>query len=180
VGGWEQRKNIPFLLRGFAHAQLRNTELVMAGGRDDQRSHLMSLAKELGIAGQLRLLGWVEEPDLRTLYAEALGFCYPSEYEGFGLQLCEAMAVGCPVLAARATCLPEVLGLGGETFSLDEPSELAGLLHRLVSDSAYRRELAEKAQRRSADFSWARAADQTVEVYQSLIPEAACALADRL
>ena len=179
VGGWEQRKNIPFLLRAFARAQLHDTELVMAGGRDDQRSHLMSLAEELGIGGQLRLLGWVQESDLRALYAEALGFCYPSEYEGFGLQLCEAMAVGCPVLAARATCLPEVLGSGGEMFTLDEPGELAGLLRRLASDSLYRQELSEKAQRRSVDFSWARAADQTVEVYRSLISEAACELADR-
>ena len=58
-------------------------------------------------------MNWVEDEDLPALYAGALAFAYPSEYEGFGLQLCEAMAVGCPTLAARASCLPEVLGEGG-------------------------------------------------------------------
>ncbi len=179
VGGWEQRKNIPFLLRAFAQANLQGVELVLAGGREDQRLALINLAKELGIADRLQLLGWVEEADLPSLYAEALGFCYPSEYEGFGLQLCEAMAVGCPIFAARATCLPEILGSGGETFSLEDLSELAGLLNRLVSDVAYRSELQQNARNRSVDFSWSRAADETIEVYRSLIHEAACEPVDQ-
>ncbi len=179
VGGWEQRKNIPFLLRSFAQAELSGIELVLAGGREDQRAELTRLAHELGIADRLRLLGWVDETDLPALYSGALGFCYPSKYEGFGLQLCEAMALGCPVLAARATCLPEVLGSGGETFTLEDPNELVGLLQRLARDPDYRNNLAERAKTRSADFSWARTADRTIEVYQSLISEAACEPADR-
>ena len=179
VGGWEQRKNIPFLLHGFAQANLEDVELILAGGRDEQRSALLQMAVELGISKRVRLLGWVDEEDLPSLYAQALGFCYPSEYEGFGLQICEAMAVGCPVLAARATCLPEVLGSGGETFTLDQPGELAELLRRLGSDAAYRTELQRRARTRSADFSWARAAFETIEVYRSLIHEAACEPVDQ-
>ena len=68
-----------------------------------------------------RLLGWVNDAELPLLYAEVLCLAYLSEYEGFGLQICEAMAVGCPVLASRATSLPEVVGDGGETFRLDDP-----------------------------------------------------------
>ena len=98
VGGWEERKNIPFLLRGFATAGLTGVELVLAGGRDEERVELDKLAAELGIADRLQLLGFVPEPDLPAVYAAALGFVYPSRYEGFGLQLVEAMAVACPVL----------------------------------------------------------------------------------
>jgi len=110
VGGWEQRKNIPFLLKAFAAAKLEGVKLVLAGGSSTQKTELLSLAIELNISTSLELMGWVEEEDLPILYAEAMCFVYPSAYEGFGLQLCEAMAVGCPILAANSTCLPKIIG----------------------------------------------------------------------
>ena len=128
----------------------------------------MDLAHELGIGDRLRLLDWVEEDDLPALYAEALAFAYPSEYEGFGLQLCESMAVGCPTLAARATCLPEVLGTGGATFSLEDTAELAALLRRVATDDAFRADLSARARARSASFSWRRTAEGTAVVYREL------------
>jgi glycosyltransferase involved in cell wall biosynthesis len=166
VGGWEGRKNVPFLVRGFAAARLDGVDLVLAGGKDEQRADLRRLAADLGLGDRLRLLGYVPDADLPALYAAALGFVYPSEYEGFGLQLVEAMAVGCPVLAARATCLPEVLGPGGETFALGDPGELTALLKRLATDAAFRADLATRAARRSADFSWDKTAAETVAVYR--------------
>jgi glycosyltransferase involved in cell wall biosynthesis len=173
VGGWEGRKNIPFLVRGFAAADLEGVSLVLAGGRPEQRASLTALATELGVGGRLHLLNWVEDEDLPALYAEALAFAYPSEYEGFGLQLCEAMAVGCPTLAARATCLPEVLGDGGATFALGETAELTGLLTCVASDGSFRADLSRRALARSSAFSWRRAAEQTVAVYRDLLGPAA-------
>lgn len=169
VGGWEKRKNIPFLLRAFAEAACPNLHLVLAGGNEDRRTELMTMASELGIADRLRLIGWVDEADLPALYTEALVFVYPSEYEGFGLQLCEAMACGCPVLAARATCLPEILGNGGETFTLKSTGELVTLLHRISSDESYRRTQIERATTRSKDFSWQSCAKETAESYYRLL-----------
>jgi hypothetical protein len=169
VGGWEGRKNIPFLVRGLADAKLEDVSLVLAGGRREQRSGLIDLANSLGLGDRLHLLDWVEEEDLPALYAEALAFAYPSEYEGFGLQLCESMAVACPTLAARATCLPEVLGSGGETFSLGDTSELAALLRRVATDESFRAELSNRARVRSAEFSWRRTAEGTVGVYHELL-----------
>jgi glycosyltransferase involved in cell wall biosynthesis len=128
----------------------------------------MSLATALGVGDRLRLLGWVDDADLPALYAGALAFVHPSEYEGFGLQLCEAMAVGCPVLAARATCLPEVLGSGGETFGLDSADELAELLRRVASEPEFRERLARRARVRAADFSWRRTAEETLAVYREI------------
>ena len=169
VGGWEERKNIPFLLRGFAAARLTGVEVVLAGGRAEQRAELGQLAAQLGIADRLRLLGFVPDLDLPALYAAALGFVYPSQYEGFGLQLVEAMAVGCPVLAARATCLPEVLGAGGETFTLADPGELAVQLRHLATDPGYRASLFERARQRAKDFSWDRTAEATRSVYEEVL-----------
>lgn len=159
VGGWETRKNLPFLIDAFEAADLSGVALVLAGGRDDERERFRR-------HDRVRLLGWVDEDDLRALYAEAVAFVYPSRHEGFGLQVCEAMAMGCPVFAARATSLPEVLGDGGETFTLDGVGELAALLKRVTSDPAFRDDLVAKALRRSAEFSWRKAAAETAAVYR--------------
>jgi glycosyltransferase involved in cell wall biosynthesis len=169
VGGWETRKNIPFLLKSFAAADLSEVSLVLAGGKDGQVQELTELSRSLSIGARVRLLGWVHERDLPALYAGALCFVYPSEYEGFGLQLCEAMAAGCPTLAARATSLPEVLGAGGETFALHSPDELVGLLRRLSQDDSYRSDLSRRARLRSADFSWVSTASRTIGVYESAL-----------
>jgi glycosyltransferase involved in cell wall biosynthesis len=169
VGGWERRKNLPFLLRAFATAALPGVCLVLAGGGVPQRAELGALAEALGLADRVLLLGWVEEAELPALYAEALGFVCPSRHEGFGLPLCEAMAVGCPILAARATSLPEVLGDGGEIFGLDDSAELVAALRRLAHDPAHRADLARRARARSEHFSWRRTAEQTLSVYHSVL-----------
>jgi glycosyltransferase involved in cell wall biosynthesis len=169
VGGWERRKNVPFLVRAFAATNLPQVELVLAGGRDGERDALLRLARELGVTDRFRLLGWVAETDLPGLYAEALAFVYPSEYEGFGLQVCEAMAAGCPVAASRRTSLPEIVGDGGVTFRLDDPAALAGLLRQLADDSGLRDALSARGRERAKQFSWTTTARQTAAVYEKLL-----------
>jgi glycosyltransferase involved in cell wall biosynthesis len=171
VGGWEGRKNIPFLLRSFAAVDLPGVSLVLAGGREAEMLEVTELSRTFSIDDRVRLLGWVDDCDLPALYAGAMSFVYPSEYEGFGLQLCEAMAAGCPTFAARATSLPEVLGDGGETFTLDSCDELAGLLRRVNLDDSFRQDLRRRARRRSADFSWASTASRTIGVYESMLAQ---------
>ena len=166
VGGWEDRKNLPFLLEAFKAADVPGVKIVVAGGLEDERLRLL-YAEALG--DRLHLLGWIEEPDLPALYAESLAFVYPSKHEGFGLQLCEAMAVGCPILAARATSLPEVLGDGGLTFSLDAIDELVVYLRRVAQDSGFREALITRSRSRSTDFSWRKAAEATVAVYKEVV-----------
>jgi glycosyltransferase involved in cell wall biosynthesis len=169
VGGWEKRKNIPFLIRAFAQANLGEVDLVLAGGSREQQAALEELATSLNISENLKLLGWVEDIDLPALYAEALCFVYPSEYEGFGLQLCEAMAVSCPVLAARTTCLPEILGDGGKTFELNQLGELEKLLVQVVKDENFRQELSVHAQKQSKLYSWRQTAIATKNLYSKTI-----------
>jgi hypothetical protein len=169
VGGFEPRKNVPFLVRAFADARLADVDLVLAGGAEVEGADVARLAGELGVGERVRSLGYVPDPELAALYAEALVFAYPSAYEGFGLPLVEAMAVGCPVLAARATSLPEILGTGGEAFALGDPAELTAWLRRLATEPALRADLVARARRRACDFSWRRAAAATVEVYRRVL-----------
>ena len=169
LGGWEPRKNVPFLFEAFAAARLDGVDLVVAGGGETSRTQMELLACSLGIQDSLRLTGRIEEEHLPALYAEALCFVHPSRYEGFGLQLCEAMATGCPVLAARSTCLPEIVGGGGDTFRLELLDDLVHSLQRVVDDPGYRSDLSRRAKTRSADFSWRKAAEETVALYQKAV-----------
>ena len=166
VGGWESRKNLPFLIEGFAQASVTGLRLLLAGGKDLERERMNATIRSLDVLEKVKLLSYVPDADLPALYADALGFVHPSRYEGFGLQLCEAMATGCPVLAADATSLPEVLGDGGVTFPLDSPEGLARAIRRLADDPGHRRSLIDRALARSKAFSWPETARRTAEVYR--------------
>ncbi|CAN5169801.1 glycosyltransferase family 1 protein [soil metagenome] len=171
IGGWERRKNVPFLLKAFAAAKLADVDLVLAGGGVHELRSLQLLGEELKLGSQLKFLGRVDDGDLAGLYSGALAFVNPSEYEGFGLQLCEAMACHTPTLVANATCLPEVLGDGGAVFPLATTNELAAMLHRLANDDDYRQSLSTAAAKRSPFFSWDRCAEQTAAIYRTLIAQ---------
>ncbi|MGO9449521.1 MAG: glycosyltransferase family 4 protein [Candidatus Binataceae bacterium] len=169
VGGWEGRKNIGFLVRSFAKAGLLDTQLVLAGGSPQHRAEIGPLITSLGISDRVALLDWVDEALLPALYAGALCFVYPSEYEGFGLQLCEAMATGCPILASCSSSLPEVLDNGGDYFQLDDESGLTASLRHIHDDSGYRQDLKARARQRSTAFSWSDTAERTLSVYRRVL-----------
>jgi glycosyltransferase involved in cell wall biosynthesis len=175
VGGWEKRKNVRFLIDAFMNAQLTGVCLIVAGHCPDEVVFpFIKYVIKNGNIGQFRFFSdGVSEADLAALYSGALAFVYPSKHEGFGLQLCEAMALGCPVLAARASSLPEVLGAGGETFALNDTSELVALMKRVASDSSFRDDLVRRARLRSADFSWKTTAEKTVAVYREVLNSSA-------
>ena len=167
VGGWEGRKNVSILPRSLALSGCDGLDLVLVGGRARETAEMTTLVESLGIPERVRVLGWVDDADLPALFAGAIAFAYPSFHEGFGLQLCEAMAVGCPVLAADATSLPEILGDGGVLFNPHEAESLAALIRRVAHESDFRDDLIRRAQRRSLDFSWRRSALATVKVYEA-------------
>ena len=171
VGGYEERKNVQFLIRAFAAARLRDVRLLLAGANPAEQEDIGRVIGALHVGDRVRLVGVVDDEDLAGLYAEAICFVYPSLQEGFGLQLCEAMATGCPTFAARASSLPEVLGNGGETFTLNDTAELSGLLQRVVHEPAFRNELVERANARSKAFSWRHTAERTAEVYGKAVEE---------
>ena len=93
---------------------------------------------------------------------------FPSLYEGFGLPLLEAMSRGVPAVVGAAGALPE-LGEGAAlTANPDDVNSIAAALERLLSDEALRKKLGEEGRRRAASFTWARAADQTLEVLRRI------------
>jgi glycosyltransferase involved in cell wall biosynthesis len=113
--------------------------------------------------------GRIDDEDLPAIYQAALVFVHPSRYEGFGLQLVEAMASGIPVLASETTSLPEVLGGAGLLFNPRDPKAIAREIERIYRDADLRTAMAAKGRERARCFSWHRTASQTLELYLELL-----------
>lgn len=174
LGGFDVRKNLPLLVRAFARA-LPNlpegTTLVIPGQVHARNSRLYPplapLLQELGIAQRVVLPGAVSEEEKLLWYQAATVYAFPSVYEGFGLSPLEAMACGVPVIAARRTSVPEVVGDAGLLVEPDEEA-FARALIRLLNDRDLWVTLRERGMQRARQFSWRRTAIETLTVYQEV------------
>ena len=117
----------------------------------------------------LHKLGFVDAKDLAALFRHAHAFVMPSLYEGFGLPLVEAMSCSCPVIASDRGSLPEIAGAGAQCF---DPFDIKGMANALCALLRNPEELQQKrsnALSRAADFSWDKAARETISVYDHVI-----------
>lgn len=168
LGGEKPHKNVRNVLRGFAEARRERAlphALVLAGPMPKNRSRVEALIGGLELQSRVIRTGIVPEEDLPGLFAGADAFLYPTLYEGFGLPVVEAMACGVPVLTSSTSALQEIAG--GYAYLVD-PMDVEAIgrgIADLATDPARRAELVELGKRRAADFSWDRAAQQTLKVY---------------
>jgi glycosyltransferase involved in cell wall biosynthesis len=142
-----------------------DTVLVVLG-EGPERGRLESLARELGVARRVFLRG--REPDVGAWLARASVLVHPARWEGFGLGVLEAMLAGLPVVASNVSALPELVA-DEETGLLvrpDDPSALALGVARALGDAE--RLGAAGRERARREFSVARMADRTAELYRRL------------
>src|SRR6266571_6135878 len=119
------------------------------------------------LAHDLNLIqtGYVETPELTALFCHAHAFVMPSLYEGFGLPLVEAMSCGCPVITSDRGSLPEVAGTGAQCFDPFNINAMAAAIVALLRSPEELQQKRAAALRRAADFSWDKAAQETIWVY---------------
>lgn len=117
---------------------------------------------------QLRFVSRPSLDDLVLLMNAADVFAFPSFYEGFGLPLVEAMQCGLPIVAAARGSIPEVVAEAGLLFPLEDTAAFAAHLERVLTDDLLRTRLRAASLARAADFSWEKAARQTLAVYRAL------------
>ena len=172
VGTLEPRKNLTRLLEAFARLpdSLRSRAvLAMAGGKGWGGVDVATIAERFGIGDRVRVLGYVDDSQLATLYTHALFLAMPSLYEGFGLPLLEAMSHGTPVLTSNCASMPEVAGDEGMLVDPCDVDSVAHGLSELLSHDARRNALACLAKTHAASFSWDRAAEDTLRIFDDAI-----------
>ncbi len=169
LGTLEPRKNLQGLLQAYAllpERCRREYPLILAGCDGWQQTYFQHAIGTLQQQGCLKLLGYVPQSDVPALMRAAAVFCFPSLYEGFGLPALEAAACGTPVLCAKGSSLPEVLGASAEYVDPHCAEDIADGLLRILENDEYRTTLAARGPERAADFTWSRCASATLEAYQ--------------
>ncbi|MEX2015014.1 MAG: glycosyltransferase family 1 protein [Candidatus Hydrogenedentales bacterium] len=164
----EPRKNVATLVRAFAKAarDLPHS-LVLIGGEGRGAREVFALADQLGVGARIVRPGYVDAGELPWFYSGAEAFVFPSDYEGFGMPVLEAMACGCPVICADNSSLPEVAGGAADLVQATDVDGLAAAMVKVATDAEHREALRTRGLARADEFSWARCADETLAVYRA-------------
>ncbi|NAS97413.1 glycosyltransferase family 1 protein [Pseudomonas syringae pv. actinidifoliorum] len=121
---------------------------------------------------RIRFLGRLSDAELIEQYQGASAFVFPSLYEGFGIPPLEAQACGCPVLAANAASIPEVLQASALYFDPLDVSHMAAAMHRVLSDAPLRQALRRQGLENVQRFSWDISAQRLSQRIDALLEPA--------
>jgi glycosyltransferase involved in cell wall biosynthesis len=168
VSSLNPNKNFSAVTRAIELLGERSFDFVVAGARNARvfssgAGSLPAFVKEVG---------YVTDAELRALYENAACFAFPSRYEGFGLPALEAMACGCPVIAARAASIPEVCDDAALYFDPDRPEEVAARIEQVMGSAELRDALRGRGLARADRFSWEASARQIVREIERVVPVA--------
>ena len=171
VGSTIPRKGIDVLMRIFAAVKkyVPTASLLQAGGAFTQEQR--ELAKSLGIEDSLLVLPFLEQRALAAVYRKSTLLLLPSEREGFGLPLLEAMACGLP---AVVTDIPALREVGGEAALSCDVGDVDGFCQAVMSlvGTTQTNEYSVRSRagiERARQFSWSKCTDEVVKVYEKLM-----------
>lgn len=170
VGNAYPHKNLELLLDMAAELKKQHSPLsVVLVGRPDyfyDRLQQETLARQ--VADRVIFPGFVSDADLSCLYSQAVCYVFPSKYEGFGLPPLEAMLYDTPVVAAKTSCIPEVLGEAALYFESGDVSGIIASIEQVRTNPQLRERLAQAGRQQAGKYSWRSLAQQTQRIYYEL------------
>lgn len=164
VGTVEVRKNLEILVRALP--ALPDLRLVSVGPFTPYRERIADLARASGVADRIELRGYVSRAELLDLYARATFVAVPSRYEGFGYGAAQALCAGVPLLAARASSLPEIVRGAAPLIAPDDVDGwVAAIASLLAARDAVEASAAAVRSAACARFGWEAGADIASAAY---------------
>ncbi len=145
----------------------KDLHLLCAGGGTFTPSEIAGLEK-LGVMKKVTQRSF-DDNQLAQFYLNAVAFVFPSLYEGFGIPVLEAFSCGCPVIASNISSLPEVAGNAAEYFDPADTMSILSAVKKVVRDHNLRSELKDRGYERLKGFSWEKTANNTKNLYQSIL-----------
>lgn len=159
TGNLYPHKNIPILIEAVERLKI-NLKIICARGIFEKR---------LPKSKYVEFLGKLTDQEIVEVYKRSQAFVFPSLIEGFGLPGLEAMAVGLPVIAAHASCLPEIYENAALYFDPYDVNDLVEKIKLIINDKNLRQMLIAKGYQQVKKYSWAKMASQTWEIYQNVL-----------
>lgn len=171
VGINKPHKNLLNLVKSWAKVNVpAGWQLIIAGSWDKRYPQAKEwVAANSQQANPIQFLGPIPEAELPALYSGAAFFIFPSQYEGFGLPVLEAMACGCPVACGNHSSLPEIVGQAGLLFDPSRPEQIAQTLSQLLNTPTLRANLVSKGLSQATQFQWATTAQKTIQLYRQIL-----------
>lgn len=166
IGRLEHKKNLSGMLATYRILKKNprfKRQLVLAG--KPGWGYEQAIAKK--IDGVIET-GYLDQSTHALLLKNADIFFFPSLFEGFGMPLVEAFACGVPVVTSDVTSMPEVAGDAGILVNPRQPKEMAKVIEDLIKNPKLRQKLVEKGLKRAKQFSWEKAARETLGVLKNV------------
>lgn len=170
VGTLEPRKNVVNLIKAFERIALEDEscELVIAGKLGWGYKSILDAIEVSPFKSRIRLLGYVSEDKKKALLSKSIALVYPSHYEGFGLPILEAMALGVPVITSKTSSMPEVAGDAALLIDPSSIQEIAHAMKQLLVDPCLSNDYKSRGPARASLYSWSSTAATTYRVYKEV------------
>ena len=175
VGGFEKRKNLPFLIKALKEIRKSVDVKLLLVGRsipkifNNSYEEIMKTIDSCGLHQEVFFTGYVPDNDLPMLYKNSILYIIPSTYEGFGIPILEAFQQEVPVVVANNSCLQEIGGDAVATFSPFAEEELVQIAVELITKQSARNELINRGTQRLKHFSWEASANDFKIIAQNLL-----------
>ena len=178
VGRMDKRKGFDHLIRAFPEVlqAVPQARLLVVGAYDQEDKEPYVRYARMNDLHSVKFIGRVSDEDLVRYYRACDVFCAPSTgFESFGIVLLEAMAAGKAIVASSIAGYRSVLTDGQEGLLVEPGNErlLAEAIVRLLRDSALRREMGERGQRKAAQYDWSIIGRQVMDVYEQVVQKKA-------